>query len=219
MIVEIIGLPCVGKTLIINELRKNHNYQGKLNFISKKKCRSRIKSFEVFKFFLRVLFFYPKIILDFRSSFWLLSKISLRLSGDVKNITKEICILNESGVLMPIISFIVQWNKLSYEIDLSKIIRTLPLPDVVVFIDSDIDTIVDRCEHRGGVKMYGQKTYPVVKSAKLYKQFLLGRGALLNLQDALKKKNCTVITIDNNVKCEKVAFTIFHELTLQLNSD
>lgn len=216
--VEIVGLPSIGKTSIIESLKKN--YKDQINFVGKQKCKRRVKFFEVFKFFLRLIFFYPKIIFDFKSSFWLLSKITLRLCGYRNDIKNEICILNESGALMPIISFIVQWNKSSYKVDLNKIIQALPLPDVVVFIESDIGTVINRYKCRGGVKIHGkQDRYPVVKNVKLYKQFLLGRNVLLNLQDILKKK-CTVIVVNNNnVKCDKAASYVLHELILQLNLD
>jgi len=121
---------------------------------------------------------------------------------------------------MPIISFIIQWDKSSYELDLNKIISALPLPDVVIFIEADVNIVVDRYENRGGVKIHGKRErYPVKKDAKLYRRFLLGHNVLLGLQDVLKKKKCTVITINNNnVECEEITHAIFHKLIARLNS-
>jgi thymidylate kinase len=132
------------------------------------------------------------------------------------DIEGRLCLLNESGILMPIISFIVQRDKNSYEVDLNKLISALPLPDVVVFVESDVNTIVDRYVNRGGILRNGIRDI-VIKNTKLYERFLLGDRALSNLQKILMKKKCTIIVVNNdNSEYEKISSILFHKLDSQL---
>ena len=86
MIVEIVGLPGSGKTSIIKELQNYNNSQDKINFIGKDQCKHGNNIIEILKFFIRLIFFYPKIILNIKLSRWLLTKISLRLCHYKNNI-------------------------------------------------------------------------------------------------------------------------------------
>ena len=216
MIIEIIGLPGVGKTSIIKNLQHDNNFKDKIVFIGKKKCIYGSGVIEVFKFYIRLIFFYSKIVLNIKSSLWLLIQISRRLCNYENDIEGRLCLLNESGILMPIISFIVQRDKNSYEVDLNKLISALPLPDVVVFVESDVNTIVDRYVNRGGILRNGIRDI-VIKNTKLYERFLLGDRALSNLQKILMKKKCTIIVVNNdNSEYEKISSILFHKLDSQL---
>jgi deoxyadenosine/deoxycytidine kinase len=211
MIIEIIGLPGVGKTSIIKNLQQDNNFKNSSNFIGRERCVFKSKVIELSKFYMQLIFFYSKIIFDIKSSLWLLLQISRRLCNYRNNIEDRLCFLNESGVLMPIISFIVQRDKNSYKVDLDRLISTLPLPDVVIFIESDIETIVDRYANRGGILRNGIRD-KVIKNAKLYERFLLGNAALLNIKKILKNKGCRVISINNNDEYEKIPSILFQKL-------
>jgi hypothetical protein len=219
MIVEIIGLPSVGKSSILSSL-DYPNPGDKICLIGKKPCSYRDRLIVFTKFFLRLLFFYPRIMLDIKSSFWLLSKISYRLCNYKNDIKEELCIVNDTGILMPIISFLVQRNEYSYKVDLNKIISAipLPLPDIVVFVEAEVNTVVERYANRGGILRNGVRD-PVVKDLELYKRFLLGHETLLSLQRILDKKGCKIITINNNDcdNLEKIPSILVYKLIHQLD--
>jgi hypothetical protein len=196
MIVEVIGLPSVGKSSILSNLSHYHS-QDKIRLMKSTKCKLWARIISILKFILGLLFYYPNIILNIKSSKWLLYKISYRLCNYKNDIHGEFCILNDAGILMPIISFIVQRNECLYEVDLNKIISVLPLPDIVVFIESDVNAIVDRYVSRGGLKINGERDI-VIKNNKLYSRFLLGHNTLLELKNILKKNGCIVVTINND---------------------
>jgi deoxyadenosine/deoxycytidine kinase len=219
MIVEFIGLPGVGKTSIIKNLQKYSDSKDKINFIGKNKCKHGSVLIELLKFYMRLIFFYPSIILNIRQSMWLLTKISLRLCHRSNNVKEEICVLNESGILMPIVSFIVQRDKHSYKINLNKIMSVLPLPDVIVFVEADFDKVVDRYAKRGGVQTKGLGVRDsVIVNTELYERFLLGQNTLSALKDILKRKNCTVIKIKNNdlPDYKMISTTLYDKLVSQL---
>jgi hypothetical protein len=199
MLVEFIGLPGAGKTSIIQDICNNPDYRDRINLIGKKKCNRKIIITEIIIFFIKLIFIYPKILLNIKSSLWLLKKISIRLCHRKNDIKDKVCLLNESGIIMPIISFITQRDTNSYPINLNKIISVLPIPDVVVFIDCDIEIVVDRYADRGGPQTKGLGIRDeVIISSELYEHFALGQNALLALKYILKRKKCTVITMRNN---------------------
>jgi|APSaa5957512576_1039674.scaffolds.fasta_scaffold68342_1 hypothetical protein len=214
MIVEILGLPGSGKTSIVNKMRACNNSQDKINFLNRR-CTRRNGTLKICLFYIKLFFLYPKIILNIKSSFWLLAKISLRLCHYKSHIKEELCVLSDTGILMPIISFIIQHNKYLYKVDLRRLISSLSLPDVIVFIDSDINIVIDRYVNRGGVQTKGVGIRDVVtNNSELYENFLLGFEALSDLKSILKEKKCAVIMINNNdsAKYNEIPAILFHKL-------
>ena len=219
MLVEFISLPGAGKTSIIQDICNNPDYKDRINLIGKKKCNRTSVITEIIIFFIKLVFIYPKILLNIKSSLWLLKKISIRLCHRKNDIKDEVCLLNESGILMPIISFITQRDTNSYQINLNKIISVLPIPDVVVFIDCDIEIVIDRYADRGGPQTKGPGIRDeVIVSTKLYERFASGQNALLALKQILKRKKCIVITIRNNslLDYEMIRFSLFNKLESKL---
>jgi len=219
MLIEFIGLPGSGKTSIIQSIQKNSEYKNKINLIGKEKCSNIDKFIEIIVFFIKLVFIYPKILLNIDQSMWLLKKICIRLCYRKNNIKDRLCLLNESGVLMPIISFIVQRDKRSYQINLDKIVSALPLPDLVVFIDCNIDTVIDRYADRGGPQTQGIGIRDkVVVNTELYERFVLGQSYLKELKKVLKNNKCMIITVKNNslMDFKTIPFYLFNELESKL---
>ena len=71
MIVEIIGLPSVGKSSIMQNLYcKDYNAQDKIRFIGGKGCKLSTKIVAALSFFIKLLFTYPKIVFNIDKSVW-----------------------------------------------------------------------------------------------------------------------------------------------------
>ena len=199
MKVEFIGLPGVGKTTILN--RMNALY-GQENFCLnhgfdnlKRSCHLNNILF-VFKFFIN----YPASLkLLFTSFRWLIAKLSIRNCSNRIDVNRGVGIFKTNGVLMPIISYVVQRNHDNITFDVSKILDILPLPDVLIVVTADIKVIIERYSVRGGPRIPDKKSrQKVIVDSVLYNKFDLGYEMVEEITTLLKKKKVKVVLVNNN---------------------
>jgi len=99
---------------------------------------------------------------------------------------------------MPIISYVVQRNSDGIMFDVSKVLKTLPLPDVLIVVTANTDTIIKRYSDRGGPRIHSDKSrQKIIVNSLLYNEFAFGHKMLEEITALLKKK-VKVLFVDNN---------------------
>ena len=100
---------------------------------------------------------------------------------------------------MPIITYTTQRNPGNIVFDVSKVLASLPLPDVLIVVTADIDIVVDRYSNRGGLTLPDRiSREKVVINSDLYRSFSRGLSVVNEIVDLLQKKKVKIIQIDNN---------------------
>ncbi len=199
MKVEFIGLPGVGKTTILNRMNALYE-QENLCLIHgcdnlKRSCHLNNILF-IFKFFIN----YPTSLkLLFTSFRWLIAKLSIRNCSNKIDVNRGVGIFKTNGVLMPIISYVVQRNHDNITFDVSKILDILPLPDILIVVTADIKVIIERYSVRGGPRIPDKKSrQKVIVDSVLYNKFDLGYEMVEEITTLLKKKKVKVLLVNNN---------------------
>jgi hypothetical protein len=200
MIVEFIGVPGVGKTTVLERM-KFVNGQENFNIIFKSSdlkqlCHARSALF-VLRFIVGCTASLKLLFTSFR---WLIVKLSHRECVCVVDENESyIFPLKTSGMLMPIISYIVQRNTDNVEFNISEVLDMLALPDVLIVVTASIETIVERYSSRGGYTLPDRKSrQSVVVNSDLYNKFNSGIRAVEEIVELLQKKGVRILRIDNN---------------------
>ena len=198
MIVEVLGLPGVGKTTFVEELLSNSD-----NINSPELCKSNItrlsRAWHSLVFLAKFIYRYPNAITSLTTQFrWLVFKMSYRYQNYARQSKSGLCILQNNGVLMPIVSFIVQRNNKGININFNKLIRLLPMPDVIILVTSSIGVNISRYSIRGGIlnSRHGYRN-KVVLNEKLFCKFNEGRLVIEEIVSFAKLNGSKIIKIDN----------------------
>ncbi|WP_120495668.1 hypothetical protein [Kiloniella sp. EL199] len=144
---EIIGLPGVGKSTLINSIENQVECSGiaerwpeapqKLYFFS-----------SLTRLYLGFLVYYPSLFLkpkSFKNSWWIISKVAYRLASLNSRPAKENAVLRDSGILQPLLSFPAEYGGTKLDLSLLKaLLHLIPLPDKVVIVTVDIETALER---------------------------------------------------------------------------
>jgi thymidylate kinase len=200
MIVELIGVPGVGKTTILNRL-KAINEQENFSIVFKE---NNLKSFSKFKSIIFVIIFflnYPSSLKFFFTSFkWLIIKLAHRSNIYLADERKFFVLPNKtSGMLMPLISYSVQRNTDNVKYDVSRILNILRFPDILIVVSADIDLIVKRYAARGGYTFPDrQSRQDVVINSELFQKFNSGQNVIEKVINFAKKKKVKILQIDNS---------------------
>jgi hypothetical protein len=201
MSVEFIGLPGVGKSTILSRMRsicKKENLNLKCD---QNKVKPKCNLYMVL-FFIRYFIGYPKSVVFIPTSFrWLIIKLAYRycLFASSNSNTQRNLPNNTDGILMPIITYVVQRNPDNTSFNLSKVLDILPKPDVLIVVTANIETIVKRYSERGGLlSTDGLSRESVMVDSTLYNKFSSGSDVIEKIIDLMQKKGVKVLKVDNN---------------------
>jgi|SaaInlStandDraft_5_1057022.scaffolds.fasta_scaffold14810_2 thymidylate kinase len=201
MNIEFIGLPGVGKTTLLERMNTFLEQESISLFSGNDNQRSTCYIRSIL-FILKFIVLYPSSLkLVFTSFRWLIIKLSFRncLNLSRKNKDQQVFFSKTNGVLMPIITYTTQRNPGNIVFDVSKVLASLPLPDVLIVVTADIDIVVDRYSNRGGLTLPDRiSREKVVINSDLYRSFSRGLSVVNEIVDLLQKKKVKIIQIDNN---------------------
>ena len=198
MKIEFIGLPGVGKTTILDRINILLNEQEQYEqHTQKKSCYLNSIIFTV-----RFFILYPgSLRLMFTSFRWLVIKLSFRNCLNLTRLDKKnnFFFSKTNGMLMPIITYIAQRNPDNIVFDISKLLDTLTLPDILIVVTADIDTIVRRYAKRGGLTLPDRiSRESVIVNKNLYDSFKRGGDMVDKIANLLQKKGVKILRVNSS---------------------
>jgi hypothetical protein len=199
MKVEVIGLPGAGKTTILNRI-KEIGVNDNLKLICDRRYSHYSCLIYFMLFFVKFIALYPKpLIWQITKLRWLINKLSYRFCSYKNKYDNSICLFPENGMLMPLISFVVQRDEKNIALNIPSILKFLPKPRAVIVVESNTNTIVDRYSKRGGIK-YGGTRKDVIVSDDLYNRFSKGLQVIDEIVNILSVEGVEILKINNEIK-------------------
>ena len=101
---------------------------------------------------------------------------------------------------MPMVSFYIQRNEYKINLDYRKLFNLLPRPDVIIFIDTEIDIVLKRYQRRGGYRTgnKGSKRVKINSLDEIENKFRDGEIFVTRLIDYYSNLGIKIIKISNN---------------------
>jgi len=199
MIIEIIGLPGSGKTSIVEILKKK--YKNKIDFYQSGDKKNIKCYFTSFNFLIKLIFKFPILFFNSHKSFnWLIHKLLYRVCSYNIEESNRNYLLYDSGVLMPMVSFYIQRNEYKINLDYGKLFNLLPRPDLIIFVDTEIDIVLKRYQRRGGYRTgnKGSKRVKINSLDEIENKFRDGEIFVTRLIDYYNNLGIKIIKISNN---------------------
>ena len=191
--IEQLGLCGAGKTTFLNKLatKMESDLNLKISYPIKPPRTSIVMSF--FKMFFFCLLTEPFVFIHFlfrKKNWWLIKKISLRSAG-IRERGDNNCILADSGVLQPFISFEIEENHSNISIPVQCLLKYCPLPNIILNFHVSSSTAMERYEQRG---LRGEGQLIRKNSANYFHRAHQLQEKLISY---CKKRNISVIDIDS----------------------